>query len=68
MLILTRRVGEVVRIGEDVSVTVLDVNRKQVRVGVSAPKCIAVHREEVFRRIEGERPRAGAVPPRRERR
>ena len=55
MLILTRRIGEVLRIGEDVSVTVLGVKGNQVRVGVAAPLSVAVHREEVFRRIEEER-------------
>jgi len=55
MLILTRRVGESVRIGEEVSVTVLGVKGTQVRVGIGAPKSIAVHREEVFERIAEER-------------
>jgi carbon storage regulator len=51
MLILTRRVGEVLRIGEDVSVTVLGVKGNQVRLGISAPQDVAVHREEIFHRI-----------------
>lgn len=51
MLILTRRIGENVRIGEDVSVTVLNVKGNQVRLGVNAPKSVAVHREEIFQRI-----------------
>lgn len=55
MLILTRRVGETVMIGNDVTVTVLAVNGHQVRVGVNAPKAIPVHREEVFERIKAER-------------
>jgi carbon storage regulator len=54
MLILTRRVGENLRIGEDVSVTVLAVNGNQVRLGINAPKSVAVHREEVFQRIAAE--------------
>jgi carbon storage regulator len=54
MLILTRRVGEVLRIGEDVSVTVLGVKGNQVRLGISAPKDVAVHREEIFHRIAEE--------------
>ena len=54
MLILTRRVGEVLRIGEDVSVTVLGVKGNQVRLGISAPKNVAVHREEIFHRIAEE--------------
>jgi carbon storage regulator len=55
MLILTRRIGEIVRIGDDVSVTVLGVKGNQVRLGVEAPKSIPVHREEVFERIRNER-------------
>jgi len=54
MLILTRRIGENLRIGEDVSVTVLGVKGNQVRLGVAAPKSVAVHREEVFHRIAEE--------------
>ena len=52
MLILTRRVGEIIRIGPDVVVTVLGVNGSQVRIGVDAPKDVTVHREEVFERIK----------------
>jgi carbon storage regulator len=55
MLILTRRVGEIIRIGPDIVVTVLGVNGSHVRVGVDAPKDVAVHREEVFERIKHER-------------
>jgi len=51
MLILTRRVGESLRIGDDVSVTVLGIKGSQVRIGVNAPKTIPVHREEVYQRI-----------------
>jgi len=54
MLILTRRVGETLMIGNDVTVTVLAVKGNQVRIGVNAPKDIAVHREEVFERIKHE--------------
>jgi len=54
MLILTRRVGETVMIGNDVTVTVLGVKGNQVRIGINAPKTVAVHREEIFERIKRE--------------
>ena len=56
MLILTRRTGEVLRIGDEVSITVLAVKRTEVRFGVAAPKSVAVHREEIYRRIAQETP------------
>jgi carbon storage regulator len=54
MLILTRRVGESLKIGEEVTVTVLGVKGNQVRVGIAAPKSVSVHREEIFERIKAE--------------
>ena len=54
MLILTRRVGETLMIGDSVSVTVLGVKGNQVRIGINAPKDVAVHREEIYQRIKRE--------------
>jgi carbon storage regulator len=61
MLILTRRVGETVMIGNDVTVTVLGVKGNQVRVGVNAPRDVAVHREEIFERIKREEEEGGGT-------
>ncbi len=60
MLILTRRVGESLMIGDEVTVTVLGVKGNQVRIGVNAPKDVAVHREEIYERIQAEK--AGQIP------
>ena len=59
MLILTRRVGETLVIGDEVLVTVLGVRGNQVRIGVNAPKNVSVHREEIYQRIHSEK---GASP------
>jgi carbon storage regulator len=59
MLILTRRVGETVMIGDDVTITVLGVKGNQVRVGINAPKNVAVHREEIYERIKREQQQSG---------
>jgi carbon storage regulator len=63
MLILTRRAGEAVMIGSDVTITVLGVKGNQVRIGINAPKDVAVHREEIFERIQSEKTGASGSDP-----
>jgi carbon storage regulator len=63
MLILTRRAGETVMVGNDVTITVLGVKGNQVRIGINAPKHIAVHREEIYERIQSEKSAKDAEAP-----
>lgn len=59
MLILTRKVGETLMVGDEITITVLGVKGNQVRIGVNAPRDVAVHREEIYNRIQED----GAAPP-----
>jgi carbon storage regulator len=62
MLILTRKVGEVIRIGDDVTIRVLEVRGSQVRLGVDAPADVRIFREEVYRQLNDGKPEAAAEP------
>jgi carbon storage regulator len=64
MLILTRKLGENIRIGDEVKITILDIKGGQVKLGIEAPPHIPVHREEIYERIREENRRANEVSPR----
>jgi carbon storage regulator len=64
MLILTRKLGENIRIGENIKITILDVKGGQVKLGIDAPPHIAVHREEIYEKIRDENRRASGISPR----
>lgn len=63
VLILTRCTGESILIGDDISITTLSVSGNQVRIGIEAPKYVAVHREEIFRRIQAQKDQDDAKEP-----
>ena len=58
MLVLTRRLGEVIRIGDDISIRVLDIQRGQVRVAIDAPREVPIHREEIYQQVQEENRKA----------
>ncbi len=60
MLVLTRKLGESIRIGDDVRVTIVELDGRFVKIGISAPKSISIHREEVYERIQSENRAAAA--------
>ncbi|MCP4716018.1 MAG: carbon storage regulator CsrA [Deltaproteobacteria bacterium] len=61
MLVLTRKVGEKIQIGDDVSVLIMDIKGKQVRLGIEAPRDVKVHREEIYQRIQDENINASGI-------
>lgn len=63
MLVLSRRLGENIRIGDDIKVVVLDVKGGQVKLGIDAPQSVQVHRQEIYERIQEANRHAAAAPP-----
>ena len=64
MLILTRKPNESIRIGDDIEVKILSINSNQIRIGISAPKEMEVHREEIYQKIQSQKGTPAARPPR----
>jgi carbon storage regulator len=63
MLVLTRKLGEVIAIGDDIKVTIIEIKGKQVRLGIEAPQHTTVHREEIYQRIQEENKMAALISP-----
>ena len=63
MLVLTRKLGESIAIGDDIKVSIIEIKGKQVRLGIQAPQNTAVHREEIFQRIQEENRMAALISP-----
>lgn len=63
MLILTRKIGETIAIGDDIKIQVVEIKGKQVRLGVKAPKATTVHREEIYQRIQEQNRQAAGLTP-----
>lgn len=63
MLVLTRKLGESITIGDDVKVTIIEVKGKQVKLGVEAPQQTTVHREEIYQRVQEENRMAALISP-----
>ncbi len=63
MLVLTRKLGESIAIGDDIKITIIEIKGKQVRVGIEAPQQTVVHREEIYQRIQEENRMAALISP-----
>ncbi len=62
MLVLTRKVGETIRIGKDITITVVECDGNHIKLGIDAPRSVAVHREEIYRKITAENREAASTP------
>ncbi len=61
MLVLTRKVGEKIQIGDDITILIMDIKGKQVRIGIDAPETVKVHREEIYQKIQEENIKAATI-------